>query len=390
MRNVALNSVRGLPLLLALLAALGGCAALRPAGDDVLGGPSLVYIGSQGPQVTAARFDPRTGELALIGPVADLDRPTWAVLHPQRDILYYANEAGNDGSRPGSVVAFGIDRNRGTLAKLGEVDAGGGGTTFLWLDSRSATLLAANYGGGNVASIPLDKAGLPLPVSSLVQQSGSGPHRRQAGPHPHGIVMDREGRHVLVADLGADRVFVHLLDRSARKLLPTPAGGTSNHVAAPGSGPRHLLFHPSGRFVYLVNELSGQVQVLRWEAEIPRLVAVESVAIDSAEFTGTRSAASLALDRDGRFLYVSSRGEHTIVVFAVDTTSGKLQFVQRLPSGGKTPWHIALHPGGKWMLVSHQASNQVSVLSVDEATGRLASTGRHIETDRPVHVLFAR
>ncbi|MCX8477829.1 MAG: lactonase family protein [Sphingomonas sp.] len=366
---------------LAACAPRAGVEQSRNVGD-------LFFIGTHGTQVHATRLDPRSGEMTTIGPVADVPNPTWAVRHPDLPVLYVASQLGGDGKSEGSVVAFRIDPETGALARTGEAKAGGGGTTHLWFDTASRTLLAANYASGSVASIAVHADGSLGERVSLVQATGTGPHRRQASPHAHGVAVDPSGRFALVADLGADRIFVYPLARRTHALAD--GSGPARHLALPpGTGPRHFAFHPNGRFVYLLGELTAEIFTLRWDAASGTLSQVQALSTDAPGFAGNRSVAEVAVSRDGRFVYASNRGDSAIVVHAIDPRTGTLRQIQRIPSGGATPWSFAIHPGGRWMIVANEKSDRLNLFRIDPSTGTLSDTGKTLPIPKPVSVTFA-
>lgn len=351
-----------------------------------------VYVGSQGNQLRALRFDAETGKLADVGVVAEGLRPTWTTAHPRLPVLYAVDD---QPGKEGAVAAFAINRATGALSKLNDAPSGGAGATYLRLDAPSNTLLVANFGGGSASSIAVRADGSLGELVSTMKATGSGPHRRQASAHAHSAAVDPTGRYALVPDLGADRVFVYGLGRATHTLsalppqLPQSLADTSRaYVAPPGSGPRHLVFSADGRFVWLLNELSAEVTALRWDAGDGRLTAVQTQAISSADFTGTRSGAEIALSPDGRFVYVVDRGERALVVYRVNAATGELGLVQRIASGGEVPWGMRLHPSGRWLLVAHQRSNSVNVFSIDQASGRITTTGESAESPMPVSLTF--
>jgi 6-phosphogluconolactonase len=376
-----------------------GLAAVWMIFSAGLAQADLVYVGSQGTQLRALRFDADSGKLGAVGVVAEGLRPTWTVAHPQLPVLYAVDD---NSARPGSVTAGAIDRSSGALRKLNEAPTGGNGATYLWLDAPSRTLLAANFGAGSAASIAVHADGSLGELVSTIKASGSGPHRRQASPHAHSAAVDPSGRYALVPDLGADRVFIYAFDRTTHALSPLPqaahvfptapsvAGGDTSraYVAPPGSGPRHLVFSADGRFVWLLNELTAEVTTLRWDAQQGLLTPVQTLPTSSGNFTGVRSGAEILLSPDGRFVYVEDRGERSLVVYRVNAASGELSPVQRIASGGETPWGMAIHPSGRWLLVAHQRSGTVNVFRIDPATGLLTDTGEAAETPTPVSLTF--
>lgn len=361
------------------------------AGTPVLAAttPSeLVYVGSnQSNQIRAARFDAATGKLTMIAPVADGLRPTWLVSHPQLPMLYAVND---ERAKEGSVVAFAVDRASGALTKINTASTGGEGSTHLWLDTALKTLFAANFTGGSAASIALQPDGSLGALVSTVKETGTGPHPRQTSAHAHGVALDPSGRYLLVADLGADRVFVYGVDRASKALAPDDA--TNPHVVSlpAGSGPRHLAFGANGRFVYVVTELSADIVTLRWDAQQGRLTPLQSLPMSSPEFKAARNGSEVAVSADGRFVYAGNRAEHQLLVYRVDAASGELSLIQRVSSGGELPWNFALHSSGKWMLVANQRSGKVNVFSVDPASGMVADTGQAVDIPTPVSVAFVR
>lgn len=349
--------------------------------------PEFVYIGMHGDQIHVARFDPATGTLTASRPVASGLRPTWAVQHPVHPIVYWTDEAGNDGASEGGVVAFRPDRITGALERLGELRAGGGGTTHL-SPATPTTLVATNYGGGSVATLTLATTGNLKSLGQVETSGGSGPHRRQAAPHPHGSVVDPSGRFILVADLGADRVFILPFDRRTGRLGALNPDDGRHYVVAPGSGPRHISFHRNGRVLYLINELTAEIQILSWDRRAGRLTLVQTISINDPGFSGQSSGGEIAVSRDGRFVYASNRGDNSLVIHAVDQRTGRLTRIQKLPSGGEKPWHFAIHPGGSWLLCANRDANAVRVFAVDRRSGRLSDTGASLATPTPVHVHF--
>jgi 6-phosphogluconolactonase len=221
-----------------------------------------------------------------------------------------------------------------------------------------------------------------------MQATGSGPHRRQASPHAHGATVDPSGRFALVSDMGADRVFVYGFDRDTHVLRPDDASPPRSLAVAPGSGPRRSVFARDGRFVYVLNELSADVLTLSWDAAQGRLALLRTNPISSPDFQGVKSASEMALSKDGRYLYVTDRGEHAVVVFAVHPETGELSLLQRVPSGGAAPWAFDIDVSGHWMLVANQRSNRINLFRVDPSTGLLTDTGRMLESPGPVSIAF--
>ena len=359
--------------LMGLVLALGMFFSLGATAAECSNTSELAYIGTDGTSLRALRLNACAGQLAVIGPVAEVTKPRWLVAHPKLPLVYAAFDGG--------VIAYAMDRKTGALTKVNEADGGGAGTTFLAFDAASSTLLTANFGAGSVGALTVKPDGSLGDLVSTIKATGSGPHRRQTSPHAHSVSLDSTGRYALVADLGADRIFVYRFDRTNHKLSEDSAFATPS-----GSGPRRALFGASGRFVYALNELTAEVMVLRWDA--PRLSTVQTLPLSSADFQGTKSASEIAVSHDGRFVYVANRGENTLMVFSVNAGTGELTLVQRLPSGGEAPWAFDLHPSGKWLLVANYRSNRLNLFSMDAATGQLKDIAQALESPGPVSVTF--
>lgn len=373
-----------------LASAVGGVPLLAAAPAEAAPNATadLLHIGTWGVgQVHAIRFDPARATMTPVGPVAQVTS-NWMVAHPTRAILYVA------GGEPGGIIrVFHVDTASGALEQFGEIETEStpvGGLSYMGVDVHSQTLLAADFPAGTAVSVPIGGDGGLGAVASRVQDTGSGPHPRQQGPHAHHVVTDPSGRFALVADFGADRVFVYRFDRATRELSAGTPDGPRTYATAPGSGPRRLAFHPSGRTVYLLNELTADIQTLHWNPEDGALTHRQSLSTDAPGHTGTTSAAELAISRDGRFLYTSNRGENTLLVFSADRRTGLLTQVQRISCGGLTPWSFSLHPSGSWLFVANQASNTVNLFAVDPRSGQLTDTGASVPVPKPDCITFTR
>jgi 6-phosphogluconolactonase len=362
------------------LVLLGGCAATRTADCAA---SDLVYLGTDGGKIEALRLDACAGKLTKIGAVADVPKPRWGVVNPKQPILYVANDATG---KNGSVIAFGVNRDSGALTRINEVDAGGVGTTHLWLDAPSMTLIAANFFSGSATSLSVNADGSVGALVSTAVETGSGPHRRQTKAHAHGIALDATGRYALVPDLGADRIFIDDFDRATGKLQADDPAHPRAFAVTPGSGPHHAVFSRDGHFVYLLDELTADVLVLRWDARQAHLTQVQSLAIGSPEFKGAKSGAEIIVSNDGRFVYVLDRGEASLVAYRANAETGELSLLQRVPSGGEKPWDFALHPSGKWALVAN--SNKVNLMRVDPVSGLLSDTGQAVDVPVPLSITF--
>jgi 6-phosphogluconolactonase len=327
--------------------------------------------------IYAARFDSRSGKLTALGLQQSLRGATWLIANPRHSILYSVGKPANPTVMASNIYSFSVDRASGALHPIEQVPTGGHDTTHLYLDAATATLFGASYGGGEVTAAPVLADGHVSAMASMQKNFGTGPHPRQTAPHAHGVALDPSRHFLLSTDLGADRIFVYRFDAASRTLTPADP---AFEAVTPGSGPRHLLFHPNGQYLYVNTELSAELRVYRWDAAAGRLQLVQTRSTYPDGYTGnSRSSSEIALSHDGRFLYVTLRGDqNSVVVYGVNGKTGELNELQRLPSQGKQPWAFALDPSGRWLVVANNASGTVDVLAVNRRTGLLTATGESL------------
>ena len=353
----------------------------------------LVFVGtytgkgSQG--IYSYRFDPATGSLTTLGLAAETQNPSFLAADPQGRFLYAVNEVNEFNGKPtGGVSSYEIDATSGKLKLLNQVSSMGPGPAHISLDQTGRFVLIANYDGGSVAAFPVLKDGKLGPPTAFQQQAGSSANKeRQEGPHAHAIVASHDNRHVLAADLGADKVFIYRFDAEKGSLSTNDPAFVETK---PGSGPRHLAFGSSGRFLYLANELTGTLTVYEYNPRLGTLTPNQTVSALPKDFHGDNTEAEIAIDPRGKFLYVSNRGDATnnITVFSINAADGTLKFVQRVPSGGKLPRNFVIDPTGQWLLAANQDSNNIQIFRVDNSTGRLSPTTQIPGIVAPVCVVF--
>lgn len=351
----------------------------------------LVYIGTytrgESKGIYAWRFEPSTGRLAELGLAAEAMNPSFLAVHPNGRYLYAVSEVAEfAGQKSGAVNAYQIDRHTGKLTLLNQVSSRGTGPCYVSFDVSGRYLLVANYGSGSVAALPVAPDGRLREASGFVQHTGSSINpRRQREPHAHSIQPSPDNRFVLAADLGVDKLFVYRFHPVKGSLEPHDPPFAA---LAPGSGPRHFTFHPSGRYVYVINELASTVTAFRWEAGSGRLRELHTVPTLPEGFAGENTTAEIRVHPNGRFLYASNRGHDSIAVFAVDPKTGLLFARGQTPSGGKTPRNFSLDPSGRYLFAANQNSNNVVIFRVDPQAGNLIPAGRQLKVPVPVCVRF--
>jgi 6-phosphogluconolactonase len=353
--------------------------------------PPVQTAGSEAPPqgIYGARLDVKTGHLTALGLAVELKRASFLLTHPTLPIIYSVAQSPEAGPDSDSVViGFAVDFASGSLHPSSKVDASGRDATHMALDTASQTLLVANHGTANVTALPLQPDGTLGAVVSEQKDYGSGPTPRQKTAAAHSVAVDPTHHYVAVADFGADRVFLYRFDPAARALMPASMPYVQ---LPPGSGPRRALFHPNGRFLYVGNELTGEITCYRWNGHTGTAELVKSLSPYAADYAGEKSAAEIAISRDGRYFYLSLRGDQeALITYGIDKASGTLAEIQRIVPPGKIPWSFGIDPTGRWMLIADQGSNSVNVLAVDAKTGKLTATAESIAVPNPVTVTFYR
>ena len=355
----------------------------------------FVYFGtytkgkSQG--IYRARLDTATGRLSAAEMAAEGQDPAFLAVHPTERFLYAINESSDPAKTPGrGVRAYAIDGRTGALTFLNEESAAGPGPCHLTVDPDGKCVLVANYSGGSVVGLPLSSDGRLGAPGAAVQHTGASVHpTRQKAPHAHGIYVAPAKRFVLSPDLGLDKILVYRLDAVKASLTPnSPAFAT----LSPGSGPRHLAFHPSGRFVYVINELLCTMTVFSFDAQRGELKEIQTLSTLPAGETVKPgfSTAEVVAHASGKFLYGSNRGHDSITAFAVDAATGRLTLIANTPTQGKAPRHFAIDPTGRWLLAENQGSDTVVVFRIDADSGRLTPTGQSLDVPVPVCAVFVR
>jgi 6-phosphogluconolactonase len=352
---------------------------------------SRVYFGSytntgvsQG--IYVSRFDSTTGRLSDPELAVATPDPSWLALHPNGRWLLAVNELETlDGRSTGAVSSFAIDDATGRLTFLNRQYSEGASPCHLVITRDGRHALVANYHGGSVAVLPIAPDGTVWPATSVVRHQGRGPHPdRQEGPHAHSIHLDPAERFALAVDLGLDKILVYRFDGAAGTLTPhDPPHATLD----PASGPRHLAFHPTGKWLYVDNELANTVTVFDYDGDAGRLTERQTVPTLPPDFKGANTTAEIRSTPDGRFLYVSNRGHDSLAVFATDESTGTLTPRGHVSTEGRTPRHFAIDATGGYLIAANQDADSVIVFRIDRGTGVLAPTGSRAKLPRPVAII---
>ncbi len=330
-------------------------------------------------------LDSATGELTPIGGVSGIENPSFLTISADGGYLYAVGETETfQGQQGGSSAAFAIDAGSGHLTLLNQQPTTGADPCYLSIDRAGSSLLVANYSGGSIALFPVRDNGEIGNLAQRIQHLGKGvrPDRQEA-PHPHEILPDASGAYVFVPDLGLDKIFTYRLDTASHTLT------LYRETALPaGSGPRHLAFHPSEKYAYLITELASTIVAFSYDVTQASFSPLQTVSTLPDDFTGESTAAEIQIAPSGKFLYASNRGHDSIVVYSIEQGTGRLTYVEHVPMQGKTPRYFTLAPGGRFLFAANQDSASIITYAVDESTGRLTPTGQPLSVPRPVCITW--
>ena len=340
-------------------------------GEIVHIGGYTAHSGGRGAGIVAARRDPDTGELTVLGTVAVTASPSFLTRHPTRPVLYAVNELPT-----GEISAWRVAPD-GDLTAIGSRPTDGAEPCHLAVAPDGTHLFVANYGGGSVTVFPLDPDGMPGERTDLVAHQGHGADpERQEQAHAH-MVSPGTGRQPLLAvDLGTDSIYRYDLDAPSGRLVPrAPRVRT-----APGTGPRHLARHPDGRRCYISGELDGSV--LAYELTDDGALHQRD-RVEASDRPGHVQPSEIAVGADGRFLYVANRGVGTVAVFAL--VADRPELVGEVDTGGEWPRHFVLV--GEHLYVADERADMVRTFRVDRKTGLPAAVGEPLPVASPTCVL---
>ncbi len=307
--------------------------------------------------------------------LAETPQPGWLAIHPQHNWIYAVNEVRQiDGCDGGAITSFSLDREKGMLRAINTLPLPPMPCHCV-VEASGQFLLVATFGGGSVHLIRLGEEGSLLEECDRHDHSGSSLHpQRQLSPHAHAVVLSPDNRFVLVPDLGIDKVVVYELDQPNGRLKPR---ADLTLTMPPLSGPRHAVFSPDARHVYLINEMSAQVVVLGWDEATGVLTPKQTTELLPEHFYGLKSGGAIEVHPNGQFLYATTRshgssglpdapGLDQLVWFAIDPADGAITLGGRMPSGGGIPRSMALTPDARGLLIGHQCSGRVTKFALSD------------------------
>ncbi len=332
-------------------------------------------------------FDPATGRAGGVSLAAEVSNPFNLTVHPHRRVLYACRWPTQiDGQN--LITAFAVEGAR--LRELNTVRSGGGGPTVGVVDGTGRNLLTTNFVTSSIVCFRLRPDGSLAARSALIGSApgeavtGTPPAGDDAPRGPHAIVLSETERYAIVPEIVANRCRVLRFD-AERGALET------HRLAAdtPGAGPRHLVWHPGGRYLYTAGETGSSISAWRWDETAGDLEAFQSVTTLPAGFTGRNTPADIAMHPGGGFVYVTNRGAGTLAGFRIDPADGRLSAIAPADIGSPSSWSMVFDPSGAWALAAAQMGDEVVVYAVDRDTGRLRPTGQTLAVASPSCVRWA-
>lgn len=347
------------------------------------------FIGGYGEGIYASRLE-KDGAMADPVLIARQAKPSFFCFHPKLEVLYVVTETGrNDANAPASVVAYKYQRSDYFANKTPQLQVinsqkiDGDIPCHVTTDSAGKCLIIANYSSGSVVVFPIAGDG------SIQSESCNIVHKVEAGKkrsNGHCSVVAPGDRWVLVADLGNDRVYVYELDASKGTLT----SGPNPWLELPaGAGPRHLAFHPSKKFVYIINESNMTMTAASWDNTVGKLEVINHAStLPPNTVGGNLSTAEVLVHPNGRFVYGSNRGHDTIVAMAIDLKSGSIKRLDNYSTMGKTPRNFRLDTFGTKLLAENQGSDTIYSFTINGGSGALTATGKSISVKAPACIRF--
>ena len=335
--------------------------------------------GSEG--IYVYKFNSKDGSMKKVSSTF-AENPSYLALSKDKKYLYATNESGKG---KGGVTAFSFDATTGKLTKINEQPSHGDHPCYISVDPSNKWVAVGNYSGGNFAVYPILENGGIGEAAQIIKHTGSSVNKsRQEGPHVHSTVFTPDGNYLVVTDLGTDKIMAYAFNPSSQK--PVAETADPEVSSAPGSGPRHVIFHPTLHYAYVIEEMSGNVAV--YNTEEPT-TPVQTINSHPEDFKGDIGSAAIKISNDGKFVYASNRGEsNTLSAFEIDPSSGKLKLKGFIKSGGKAPRDFSIDPTDNYILIANGSSDNVTIYKRNRETGMNQGAGKQVSLVSPVCLVF--
>jgi 6-phosphogluconolactonase len=351
--------------------------------------PDRPVMGMTGPTGSAGiyvfSYEPESGAWTPLGTAGGFTNPSFLALDPGERFLFAVNETLEfQGEETGAVSSFALEPDSGLPRPLSQAPSGGSNPCHLALAPCQRHLLVADWGAGRVAVLPISERGILSRPTDIKQDETTDPGRP---PHAHFVTPDPAGHFILTSDTTTDRIMVYRLDPVTGRLEPHDPPWAETH---PGGSPRHLAFHPSGRYLFANGEADLTLSVFSYDAEHGVLTYLNRESTVPPGSTGRNSTAQLLAHPNGRFVYVSNRGPDTIAIFAFDESTGIVTRIANEPTLGETPRNFMIDPSGRFLFVTNQNSDTIVGFAIDPVTGILSEPREVARVPAPTCIVFTQ
>lgn len=346
------------------------------------------YTGGKSEGIYIYEFDSKNADTKFISTIKS-SNPSFLAVSPNKKYLYAVNEDADSLNNGGMVSAYTFDKKKKQLTFINQQPSGGNHPCYITVDKTGKWVIVANYSGGSLSVTPVNEDGSLSADKKVMQHTGKGVNKeRQEKAHVHQTLLTDDNKYVLAADLGIDKLMVYDFDNATG----TATANTNASVSVPaGSGPRHAAIHPSHKYVYLTEELSGTVGAFSFDNTTGKLKLMQTISAVPEGFKGTLSGADIHVSPDGKFLYASNRGElNNLVIYKIDQAIGVLSVIGFQPTLGVKPRNFSFDPSGSFLLVANQDSDNISIFSVNHETGLLTDTGKSVSVPNPVCLVWVK
>ncbi len=322
-------------------------------------------------------FDENTYKHSLKFVTEDVINPSFVSLSPDKKFLFSVNEDGENST----VSSFSIDEEEGKLIKKDTKKTQGEDPAFLISDEQN--VITANYSGGSINVFRRLEDGKLSEVVQNIKFEGIGVNpKRQEKSHIHQVQFSVDHEYVLATDLGLDKIYVFKYTKTGGTVLEK----ISEFDAKKGSGPRHIAFDKTGKLIYLVQELSGDLSVLSFDEGKIELIQQETLLSRKVRFNFR--AADIHLSNNEKFVYVTNRDDADDITVFKRKKDGKVKRIQQIKTVGRNPRNFTISPNNKLVLIANQDTNRINIFARDLKTGLLTATGKSIPVCSPVNVIF--
>jgi 6-phosphogluconolactonase len=322
-------------------------------------------------------LDTEIKEITEVKLAAELDNPTYVTVSGDNKNLYAVDKVEGNGG----ITAFSIDSQTGELTKLNSQTSEGSAPCHVSVNHDKTNVVTANYHTKKIASYLTNQDGSLNPATSVIELEGSGPHERQEKPHMHYAGFTPDEKYVTAVDLGSDRVLTYAVHNGKLEEVQV-------FTAKPGSGPRHMTFHPNHKFAYVMTELTSEIIVLHYDERDGSFTEQQYISTIPSDFKEINDGSAIHISSDGQYVYAGNRGHNSIAVYKVDQDSGQLTFIEWTSTEGNWPRDFVLDPSEDFLVATNQKSNTMTLFSRDKSTGKLALIQTGVKVPEPVCVKF--